>query len=145
MKVTVDSKKGLKTILKVFIDKKTIAEKIDSRLDELKKTINLKGFRPGKVPKNILKQQFGEAAYGEALEKILRERINLGLDIGTADVLSEFSKETKPRNFSFSLGSDLLKNMLSFKESRNNIFKILIKSDFAKNIIFDVANKGLRF
>ena len=73
MKVTIENKKGLNKDLKVFIDKKTIAEKIDSRLDELKKTINLKGFRPGKVPKNILKQQFGEAAYGEALEKILRE------------------------------------------------------------------------
>jgi len=81
----------------------------------------------------------------KCLEKILRERIDLGLDIGSADVLLEFSKETKPRNFSFSLGSDLLKNMLSFKESRNNIFKILNKSNFAKNIIFDVANKGLRF
>ena len=29
MKVTVDSKKGLKTNLKVFVDKKTIDDKID--------------------------------------------------------------------------------------------------------------------
>jgi len=32
MKVTVDSKKGLKTNLKVFVDKKTIEEKIDLRI-----------------------------------------------------------------------------------------------------------------
>jgi len=73
MKVTVDSKKGLKTNLKVFIDKKTIEEKMSVRLSELSKTVNLKGFRPGKVPKEILKQQFGKAVYGEILEKILRE------------------------------------------------------------------------
>ena len=64
MKVTVDSKKGLKTNLKVFVDKKTIEEKILLRLNELSKTVNLKGFRPGKVPINVLRRQFGKAVYG---------------------------------------------------------------------------------
>ncbi len=73
MKVTIESKKGLKTNLKVFVDKKTIKEKIDTRLSELSKTVNLKGFRPGKVPVEVLKKQFGKAVYGEVLEKILRE------------------------------------------------------------------------
>jgi len=73
MKVTVDSKKGLKTNLKIFVDKKTIEEKIGSRLIELSKTVNLKGFRPGKVPVDVLKRQFGKALYGEVLEKILKE------------------------------------------------------------------------
>ena len=73
MKVTIDSKKGLKTNLKVFVDRKTIEEKIGNRLNELSKTINLKGFRPGKVPTDVLKRQFGKAVYGEVLEKILKE------------------------------------------------------------------------
>mgnify|MGYP003308837064 CR=1 FL=1 len=73
MKVTVDSKKGLKTNLKVFVDKKTIDERIVTRLSELSKTANLKGFRPGKVPVDVLKKQFGKAVYGEVLEKILKE------------------------------------------------------------------------
>ena len=80
MKVTVDSKKGLKTNLKVFIDKKTIEEKIDNRLNELSKTINLKGFRPGKAPIDILKKQFGKAVYGEVLEKILKETSTKALE-----------------------------------------------------------------
>ena len=73
MKVTVDSKKGLKTNLKVFVDKKTIEEKIGVRLTELSKTANLKGFRPGKVPTEVLKRQFGKVIYGEILDKILKE------------------------------------------------------------------------
>jgi len=73
MKVTVDSKKGLKTNLKVFVEKKTIEEKIGIRLTELSKTVNIKGFRPGKVPTDVLKRQFGKAVYGEVLEKILQE------------------------------------------------------------------------
>ena len=73
MKVTVDYKKGLKTNLKVFVDKKTIEEKIGVRLTELSKTVNLKGFRPGKVPIDVLKRQFGKVVYGEVLDKILKE------------------------------------------------------------------------
>ena len=73
MKVTIDSKKGLKTNLKVFVDKKTIDDKIEVRLTELSKTVNIKGFRPGKVPVDVLKRQFGKAVYGEVLEKILKE------------------------------------------------------------------------
>jgi len=73
MKVTLDSKKGLKTNLKVFVDKKTIDEKIDNRLIELSKTVALKGFRQGKVPVSVLKSQFGKAVYGEVLENILKE------------------------------------------------------------------------
>ena len=80
MKVTVDSKKGLKTNLKIFVDKKTIEEKIGNRLIELGKTINIKGFRPGKVPVDVLKRQFGKAVYGEVLEKILKETSTKALD-----------------------------------------------------------------
>ena len=80
MKVTVDSKKGLKTNLKVFVDKKTIDEKIGIRLNELSKTVNIKGFRPGKVPTHVLKRQFGKAVYGEVLEKILKETSTKALE-----------------------------------------------------------------
>ena len=69
MKVTIDSKKGLKTNLKVVVDKKTIDEKIGARLNELSKQVNIKGFRPGKVPVHVLTRQFGKAVYGEVLEK----------------------------------------------------------------------------
>ncbi len=79
------------------------------------------------------------------LEKILTQKINLGLDIGSLDVLSEFSSETKPRNFAFSVGVDLLKNSFSYKKLRNGILMILNKSNFAKDIFFEIANKGFRF
>ena len=76
MKVSVDSKKGLKTNLSVFINKETVNGKIEEKLKELSKTVNLKGFRPGKVPASVIKKQFGKAIYGEVLEKILQETSN---------------------------------------------------------------------
>ena len=73
MKVTVKSKKGLKIDLKVFVDKKTMNVHMSEKYEELKKTVALKGFRPGKVPAEILKKQFGKAIYGEVLDKVLKE------------------------------------------------------------------------
>ena len=73
MKVTVESNKGLSSELKVIVEKKEIEKKIETRLNELKNTINLKGFRPGKAPLELLKKQFGSAVYGEVLEKTLQQ------------------------------------------------------------------------
>jgi len=73
MKVTVENKKGLSKDLKVFIDKKTISSYMDEKYEEVKNTVTLKGFRPGKVPKEILKKQFGQAIFGEVLDKVLKD------------------------------------------------------------------------
>ena len=73
MKVEVKSKKGLRTVLSVIVDKKNIQIKMEERLKELQKEVALKGFRPGKVPKEILKRQFGEAIFGEVLDKVLKD------------------------------------------------------------------------
>ena len=79
------------------------------------------------------------------LEKILNQKINLGLDIGSPDILAEFSSEAKPRNFAFSICIDLLKNSFSYKELRNYMLKLLNKSNFGKDIFFNIANKGFKF
>ena len=80
MKVTVENKKGLNKDLKVFIDKKTMNTYMDEKYEEIKGTINLKGFRPGKVPKEILKRQFGKAIFGEVLDKVLKETSTKALE-----------------------------------------------------------------
>jgi len=107
MKVTVDSKKGLKTNLKIFVEKKKIEEKIDERLIELSKTINLKGFRPGKVPVEVLKKQFGKAVYGEVLEKILKETSTKALEEKKIKVAGQPKIDLK----SYGEGKDLNYNL----------------------------------
>jgi trigger factor len=73
MKVTVENKKGLNKDIKVFIDKETMNSYMDEKYEEIKKTVNLKGFRPGKVPKEVLKRQFGQAIFSEVLDKVLKD------------------------------------------------------------------------
>jgi len=80
MKVTVENIKGLNKDVKVFIDKKTMNTYMDKKYEEIKKTVNLKGFRPGKVPKEILKRQFGQAIFGEVLDKVLKDSSTKALE-----------------------------------------------------------------
>ncbi len=73
MKVTIENKKGLNKDVKVFVDKKTMNNYMDEKYEEIKSTVNLKGFRPGKVPREILKRQFGKAVFNEVLDKVLKD------------------------------------------------------------------------
>ena len=73
MKVTIQNKKGLSKDLKINIDKKTMNSYMEEKYEEVKKNVVMKGFRPGKVPREVLKRQFGKAIYGEVLDKVLKD------------------------------------------------------------------------
>ena len=85
-----------------------------------------------------------------SLSNILNRKLSLGLDIGSSDVLKEFSNETKPRNFVYSMSIDFLKKIFSYKKTYFNKFRVssiknINKSNFLKEIIYDFADKGLKF
>ena len=80
MKVKVENIKGLNKDIKVFIDKKTMNAHMDEKYEEIKNTVNLKGFRPGKVPREILKRQFGQAIFSEVLDKVLKDSSTKALE-----------------------------------------------------------------
>ena len=80
MKITIENKKGLNKDIKVFIDKKTMNSHLEEKYEEIKGNVNLKGFRPGKVPREILKRQFGQAVFSEVLDKVLKETTTKALD-----------------------------------------------------------------
>ena len=80
MKVTVENKKGLNKDIKVFVDKKTMNSYMEEKYEEIKGTVNLKGFRPGKVPREILKRQFGKAVFNEVLDKVLKDTSTKALE-----------------------------------------------------------------
>ena len=85
-----------------------------------------------------------------SLEKILKNKINLGLDIGSSDILSEFSSEIKSRNLAYSLGIDFIKKGFALqkrpiKNFRDQVIKVLDQNYYIKDIFYNIANKGLRF
>ena len=80
MKVTIENKKGLSKDIKVIVDKKTMDSYLNERYEEIRKNYTLKGFRPGKAPREILKRQFGEAIMSEVLDKVLKDTSTKALE-----------------------------------------------------------------
>jgi trigger factor len=72
MQVTETSTEGLKREFRVVVPAGELEEKVTSRLGEIGRTIQLRGFRPGKVPMQILRQRFGSSVLGEVLENTLQ-------------------------------------------------------------------------
>ena len=73
MQVKELSAEGLKREFQVVVAATEIEQRVDKRLDELKKTIRMPGFRPGKVPVTLLKKQYGRSVMGEVLEQAVNE------------------------------------------------------------------------
>jgi len=151
MKVTVDSKKGLKTNLKVFVDKKTIDERIVLRLNELSKTVNMKGFRPGKVPADVIKRQFGKAVYGEVLEKILKETSSKALEEKKIKVAGQPKLDLKSygegKDLNYTLEIDELPTIKiqSLENIKFTDYEIKVTDEEVKKRIDDIAKNQKNF
>ena len=73
MQVTETSADGLKREYRVVVPASDLAAKVDEKIDDLKGRVQLRGFRPGKVPVAHLKRLYGKSAMAEVIEAAVRE------------------------------------------------------------------------
>jgi trigger factor len=73
MQVTETSSAGLKREYRVVVPAVDLEAKVKERLDDLKGRVQLRGFRPGKVPVAHLKRLYGKSAMAEVIEATVRE------------------------------------------------------------------------
>lgn len=73
MQITETSSEGLKRQLRIVIGADEIGQRFKARLDEIKGTVQLKGFRKGMVPEAHLKKLFGRSMMAETLQQMVDE------------------------------------------------------------------------
>jgi trigger factor len=73
MEVTETAAAGLKREFRVVVPATDLEAKVNARLDDLKGRVQLRGFRPGKVPVAHLKRLYGKSAMAEVIEAAVRE------------------------------------------------------------------------
>jgi trigger factor len=71
MQVSIESSTGLERQLKIGVPADRIESEVAQRLQKATKTVNIKGFRKGKVPLKVVKQQFGKGVRQEVVGEIV--------------------------------------------------------------------------
>jgi trigger factor len=151
MKIEVQNKKGLTTVLSIIIDKKIIQEELDKKLLKLQSEVNLKGFRPGKVPSAVLKSQFGKAIYGEVIDKILHESSNKALKekkikaAGQPKIDLKTFGEGKDLNYTIEVNSLPEVKLVNFDKYSANEYLLKIENKLVDEKIDELAKKNKTF
>lgn len=76
MTVTETLNEGLKRQYTLTIDAVAIATRVDTAIAEVAPKVRMPGFRPGKVPSNLVRKMHGPALRGEAVSEAVNEAVN---------------------------------------------------------------------
>jgi trigger factor len=72
MQVSIETTGALERRMEVSVPRERIEQAIDERLKRVSRTAKLKGFRPGKVPLKVVRQQFGAQVRQEVLSDLMQ-------------------------------------------------------------------------
>jgi trigger factor len=72
MQVSLTATGGLERRLEVAIPAAQVDGEVAQRLNKISRTVRLKGFRPGKAPLAVIRQQYGEQVHGEVINDLMR-------------------------------------------------------------------------
>jgi trigger factor len=72
MQVSVTTTKGLERRLEVAVPGERVAGEVDARLKRIARTARINGFRPGKVPYAVVRQQYGTQVHAETISDLMQ-------------------------------------------------------------------------
>jgi trigger factor len=72
MQVSIESTGALERRMEVSVPRERVEQAIDERLRRVGRTARLKGFRPGKVPLKVIRQQYGAQVRQEVLTDLVQ-------------------------------------------------------------------------
>ena len=151
MKIDELNSKGLDREWKVTIPASLVNEKLSAKYIEISNTAKLPGFRPGKVPINLVKQKYSQSVMPNVLDEI----INTSIRKAVKDKNIQPSVQPKIDVKKFEEGSELIFNVsfqimpeiaeINFKEIIFEKSELDIKNDDIEKALIEVAEKHERF
>ena len=75
MQVTSEAVSGVARRLNVSVPTSRVNEQFEARLKRSAKTVKINGFRPGKVPLNVVRREYGAGIYQEVVNDVIRDTV----------------------------------------------------------------------
>jgi len=72
MKVTVEDRSSVKKVMHIEIPEADVIRKLDDAYKTLKKTAKVKGFRPGKTPRNVLERLYKKDVHADVTGELIQ-------------------------------------------------------------------------
>lgn len=72
MQISVESTGALERRMNIQVPAQRVDQAINERLQSLSRTVRINGFRPGKVPVNVVRKQYGAAVRQEVIEGLVQ-------------------------------------------------------------------------
>ena len=80
LQITQKSGEGLSRVYGVTVPMQDLADKLEAKIAELRPRMNIKGFRPGKVPAAHVKRMYGKSLMSEIVQEALNDSQQKALD-----------------------------------------------------------------
>jgi trigger factor len=113
MNVNIEEPNSLRRKLTIEVEPDEIKHELDRAFNELKRGVVLKGFRPGRAPRNLLERFFGEQVRGEVVQKLVKEYTDKALEehnlkpVAAPEIVTEQTDLQKDLSLKFSATFDL--------------------------------------
>src|SRR5699024_7978797 len=98
MQVSVEKTGDLERRMTVQVSGESIDSKVSGRLGELRRQVRLKGFRPGRVPMNIIQKRYGDQVRDEILQEVMQASLQEAIGEQEMRVAGVTRIEPKPRS-----------------------------------------------
>ena len=72
MQVSLESGTGLERKLTIQVPAETVEKEVENRLKSMTARVRIDGFRPGKAPLNVVKQNYGSQVYMEVVGEVMQ-------------------------------------------------------------------------
>lgn len=133
MQVVETKNEGLLREYTITLLASEIEEKVDYRLEDLRKTANIPGFRPGKVPTALLKQRFGKNVMGEVLEAAVGESSRQAIEDHTLRPAMqpniEITKFEEGEDLEYKMAIEVMPDIQPMDFSKIEVERLVAKAD----------------
>lgn len=75
MQVSVETLSGLERKITISVPAEQVDQAVNSRLSDLSKKVKIDGFRPGKVPKNVIVSRYSESVLHEVARELIEKTL----------------------------------------------------------------------
>ncbi len=128
MEITLNKTDELNGIIEMKIAESDYAEKVDKSMRELRRTVNMNGFRKGNAPMGLVKKMYGTAVFVDELNKLVSDSLMAYINENKLDILGEpMPSETNEK--------------MELSDKKSFEFKFDVAFRPAINIAFDKSDK----